>query len=150
VIRQGMSYCCFLEGFTLSTGTSCRNSETEPAKVESSCRRRKTQQNVPGPAMIYLSETRETQCKRITECPVLVFFYYFQSSQYHIRNYLSKPKEYSLERLELAKKHERLPHNILFYDFHIILLQAILLTKSFEIYQLRRLVFIRCKKATRS
>lgn len=43
VIRQGLSNCCFLEGFTLLSVTSCLNSETEPAEVESSCQRRNSE-----------------------------------------------------------------------------------------------------------
>lgn len=47
VTRQDLSYC-FPEGFTLSTVTSCLNSETEPGKdkVERSCHRRNTKHKI--------------------------------------------------------------------------------------------------------
>lgn len=43
MIRQGLFNCCFLEGFMLSSVTSCLNSETETAEVESSCQRRNSE-----------------------------------------------------------------------------------------------------------
>lgn len=120
VTRQDLSYWCFLEGFTLSTVTSCLNSETEPAndKVESSCHRRnrkhkmsicseKLNKTFQGQLRyIFLSLERLT-LKELQNAQKFRTCLLFQVLPILHQNDLSKTrkaKEYSLERLELAKK----------------------------------------------